>query len=131
MDSPLRHLTDEYTAALKSYLEGGGEAALLRAYEAGKRAVASSVGFLEMAAVHQVALASVLLERLPAEERDRIARLASEVTAESLVPFEISARGTHEARAMLEELNTRSRARTTRSGGSSRRSAFSSRSRTT
>jgi signal transduction histidine kinase len=58
-----------------------------------------------MAAVHQVALATVLLERLPAEERARTARLASELSAESFVPFEITARATHEANAMLTELN--------------------------
>lgn len=105
MAGNLKPLTDEYTAALRSYLEGGGEAALMRAYDAGKRAVADHVGFLEMSAIHQVALTTVLLDRLPEEERARIARHASEITAESLVPFEISVRGTHESNAMLEELN--------------------------
>jgi signal transduction histidine kinase len=101
----LERLTGRYAAALKSYLEGQGEESLLRAYETGRDAVAAQLGVLEMSAVHQVALVQVLLERIPGEERQRLARLAADFSAESLVPFELTARGTHEANAMLTQLN--------------------------
>jgi signal transduction histidine kinase len=105
MKAVLQRLTDSYSAALKGYLAGQGEEALLRAYETGREAVAAKLGVLEMSAVHQVALVQVLLERLPKEESERLARLAADFSAESLVPFELTARGTREANLMLQQLN--------------------------
>ncbi len=101
----LQDLTNRYATALKGYLEGQGEVALLRAYETGREAVAAGFDVLAMSAVHQVALVQVLLERLPAQESRRLAGLAADFSAESLVPFELTVRGTREANAMLQRLN--------------------------
>lgn len=107
--TPVKHLLEELTAdysrALQRYFDGSGEEALLAAYDAGRRAVSSGIGVLELSAIHQVALTSVLLARLPRDEQERLARLAADFSAESLVPFEITARGAREDNEVLRRLN--------------------------
>ncbi len=100
----LHELTDAYVTALRGYLEGQGEAALLKAYEIGRSAVAAKMSVLEMSTVHQVALVRTLLERLPAAERTRIEEAAASFSAESLLPFELTVRGAYEANAVLQQL---------------------------
>jgi signal transduction histidine kinase len=101
----LPELTEQYSAALREYCGGGGEAALLRAYQLGRDAVAVGVGVLEMAALHQEALVSALLEMLTLDESPHIAKRASEFFAECLAPFELTRRGFQEAHAAMCDLN--------------------------
>lgn len=105
MNELLQRLTDAYAASLRAYLEGHGEEALLKGYDIGREAVASKLSVLEMTAVHQVALVRTLLARLAPEESRKIADMAAEFSAESLLPFELKVRGTHEANAILQQLN--------------------------
>lgn len=105
MRAALRELTEEYSAALRDYCAGGGEAELHRGYQLGRRAVGDGMGVLEMAALHQEALVAALLEMLAGGEGTRIARRASEFLAESLAPFELNRRGFEEANAVLADLN--------------------------
>lgn len=104
MTEELKRLTDGYASALKAYLEGQGEAALLRAYDLGRAALGGNLSVLEMSTVHQVALVRTLLERLPEAERRRLETMAGAFSAESLLPFEMSVQGTHEANAVLQQL---------------------------
>lgn len=105
MKPALHELTGQYKAALRDYCAGGGEAALLRAYQLGRDAVSAGVGVLDMASLHQEALVSALLEMLAFEESARIAERASEFFAESLAPFELTHRGFEEAHATMCDLN--------------------------
>jgi len=101
----LKSILDEYATALHEYLEFGGEAALLRAYQLGRGALAEGLGVLEMAALHQEALVSALLRMLAPDESTGIASRASEFFAESLAPFEMTRRGFQEANAILQDIN--------------------------
>jgi len=98
-------LVEQYPIALREYCSAGGEAALLRAYQIGRHAVATGVGALEMAALHQEALLSVIPETLAPEEGARIATRAVEFFAECLAPFELARRGFQEAHAAMRDLN--------------------------
>ena len=109
-----QELTERYAAALRDYLSGGGEAALLRAYELGRQALAQGGGVLEMAALHQEALVAALLEMLAPDDSRRTARRASEFFAEALASFEMNQRGFAEANAILRDLNRELRERVER-----------------
>jgi two-component system sensor kinase FixL len=95
----------QYTEALQDYLAGRGEAALLRAYELGRSAVAEKLNVLEMVTIHQEALTAVLLSRLATEEGARITQGAADLLAESLAPFELAQRSSQEGKALLHHLN--------------------------
>jgi signal transduction histidine kinase len=101
----LWELEAEYSAALRDYLSGGGEAALMRAYQLGRSALAEGLGVLEMAALHQEALVRALLEMLAPSESKKTAERAAEFFTESLAPFEMTRRGFAEANALLREIN--------------------------
>ena len=103
-DARLR-LADEYARALGEYFEGGGETALLRAYDIGRLAVVSELGVLDAAAMHQEALVGVLLHKLAPEDHTRIARQATEFFSEALAAFEMTRRGEQEANELLRDLN--------------------------
>jgi signal transduction histidine kinase len=107
----LEELTARYSRALQSYLEMGGEDALHQAYQVGRDALARDLGVLEVAALHQEALVSTLLQMLAPTESSRIAKKASEFFAETLAPFEMTHRGFQEANAILSDLNDELRRR--------------------
>ena len=88
-----------YADALADYVNGAGEAALVRAYQAGRDTLTRGLGALELATLHQQALVA-LLGGLPVAEHARAARCAAEFFAEALAPFEMSRRG---LRGQIEE----------------------------
>jgi len=98
---------EEYVANLQAYLEGGGEAALKRAYELGREALADGVGVLEMAALYHEAMALVMREdsRTDAGAQRIIATEAFFI--ESLSPFEMTHRAFRESNTALRQLNER------------------------
>ena len=59
-------LVQEYGAALSAYVRGAGEAALVRAYELGRKAAAEGLGILDLAMLHHQAVL-----RLPTAPDDR------------------------------------------------------------
>ena len=97
---PRDRLVNEYAQALRAYLAGGGEAALSRAYDLGRAAVASGVGVVELVLLHHAALGRVA----PVPWSDVEAQPAM-FLAESLSPFEMTHRGFQEAATRLEQLN--------------------------
>jgi signal transduction histidine kinase len=105
MTPPPEGRTAEYATALVEYLAGGGEAALMRAYQLGRTALEEGLGVLEVAALHQDALVASLLRMLAPEESAQTARRASEFFAESLAAFEMTRRGFQEANAILRDVN--------------------------
>jgi PAS domain S-box-containing protein len=100
-------LLDRYTAALEEYLSGGGEAALQRAYELGRRGLADGLGVLEMVAIHHQAMVRVLASADDALPRAIAA--AGQFLAESLSPFEMTHRGYREANTALQTSEKRYR----------------------
>lgn len=105
MTQPVQELSDAYAAALEDYLAGKGEAASLRAYELGRKAIAGGLGLMELVATHREALVSVLLRVKSPEESAREAREATDFLAEALSPFEMAQRGFIEVNATLRRVN--------------------------
>lgn len=89
-------LARDYAAALAEYLTGGGEAALTRAYELGRKAATSGLGILDLALLHHEALSK--LPRNGAGEKPL--GIAAQFLAESLSPFEMTLRS-YQANARL------------------------------
>src|SRR5262249_42521680 len=97
-------LQERYTAALHNYLAGAGEAALQEAYELGRAALDAGQGLLDLAVLHQRALAAAIPEDRAAETARTLVARAAEFLAESLSPFEITHRGFQESNARLRDL---------------------------
>ena len=91
-----------YAALLEEYFAAPGEAPRRRAYEAGRDAIASNLGILEISAIHHDVLASVLEDGSAIGPR---VRLAHELFAEILSPYEMTHRGFQEALAALRQMN--------------------------
>jgi PAS domain S-box-containing protein len=92
----------QYSAALREYLEGRGEEALRRAYEAGRRGLAGGMGVLEMTAAHRRALERTL-RNTRGSARDFALIQALSCLAESLSPFEMVLRGVRESNSRLRQ----------------------------
>lgn len=97
----MANLQREYDKALAEHLQRGGEEALKRAYEFGRRALGEGSGILDMAALHGQALETRLREKPDPE----LIRRAGEFFAEAMSPFEMTHRAFGEANATLRRLN--------------------------
>jgi signal transduction histidine kinase len=88
----------EYEAILGEYFRDTGEAALERAYELGRRALADGLGVLDMARFHHEAL-----QRMPPGHFNAPDALkgAEKVFIESVAPFEMTHRGFRDAYTAL------------------------------
>jgi signal transduction histidine kinase len=96
-------LQDEFIEALEAHLAHGGEAALLTAYELGRRALAARLGVLDVTTLLHEAARAVCL-RHP-EQRARVIRQIGAFSLECLSPFEMAHRAVREANAALRGLN--------------------------
>jgi two-component system, NarL family, sensor histidine kinase UhpB len=99
-------LDREYTAALRSYLRRGGEAALLRAYKVGRRGLGEGRGVLRMLAMHREAMVEVMNggDRTKFLDPGGFER-ASAFFSESMSPFEMTHLAFAEANAALHQMN--------------------------
>jgi signal transduction histidine kinase len=108
--------TPAYVAALRSYLRGAEESALLWAYEYGREALEAGGGVLELAAVHRAAVASLLEGARDGAEAAEIHRSAWAFLAETVAPVEMALRGYQQSndslRALAATLDEKVRART-------------------
>jgi len=93
-----------YVAALETFLQSRDEAALSGAYELGRQAVVRGLGVLDMAGLHQAALAILVVSVSPIEQL-RLGQAAADFFAEILSPFEMSFRGYRAANEELQRLN--------------------------
>ncbi|HYY73214.1 MAG TPA: ATP-binding protein [Solirubrobacterales bacterium] len=107
MTEARRELAESYVRALQDYLQDGGEAALARAYELGRKAVIDGLGVLEMAALHHEALRASALRPAASEDRAKVGEVAQAFFMESLSPFEMTHRASREANSALRRLNER------------------------
>lgn len=108
MKATAKELGEEYSAAMRDYLAGQGEAALRRAYEAGRHALAQGLGVLEMATAHQEAVMGAMrhpqgTQEPSTQDKDRALARAMTCFAESLSPFEMVLRGVQESHGRLRQ----------------------------
>src|SRR5258707_9481426 len=105
MNSCVRRLSPQYAATLHRYLVRQEEAFLQQAYELGRKAIASGLGVLDMARIHQQALASCLSRAGSAEKTTGALKAAETFFMETLSPFEAAHRGFRGANLELRQAN--------------------------
>ena len=107
-DSEYAEFENEYRLTLMEYLQGDeDEAALLHAYELGRRGATNQLSILNLSDIHQAALLSVQLhEQIPlgSSTLTLLAR-AAEFLGQALAPFEMMHRGYVETISRLRTLN--------------------------
>jgi len=108
--------TPAYLAALRSYLRGAEESALLWAYEQGREVLDSGAGVLELGAIHRDAVAVLLEDCTKGAEAARVHREAWTFFAETVAPLEMCLRGYQQSndslRSLAATLDEQVRART-------------------
>jgi len=104
MNSRLR-TARQYQAALRHYLAQEQEALLQKAYELGRQASANGLGVLDIARIHQQALALCLSPSQLAQANPEPLKAAETFFMEMLSPFEAAHRGFRQANNELHQLN--------------------------
>ncbi len=107
MDGEKAEFVEAYKNALQDYLAGSGEAALHRAYEFGRQAIASDISLLDLIDVHREALAALFEEGLSWEE-DVAPQVdaATRFLTESVSTFHMFHLRNQEANAALRRMNS-------------------------
>jgi len=107
-DSAYVEFQNEYRFALAGYLRGqADEAALLHAYELGRRGATSRLSILNLTEIHQTALLSVVAEQRVPLGKDGLQLFArgAEFLGQALAPFEMMHSGYVETITQLRNLN--------------------------
>jgi len=99
-------LDGEYSVALRSFLDGGGQASLNRARDLGRKALGGGLGVLEVAALHQRTIEVVVLATPPAQ-RPQFVKAAGDFLRELLSAFDAMFRGQRAVRDELSGLHGR------------------------
>jgi hypothetical protein len=102
---PRAGIEDEYRTSLREYVAGGGEPALGRAYELGRRALTEQKSLVEMASLHHQAVLSLVRGTESEKRREELLRSSGEFFAECLSPYEMAHRGFQDAVKALRQLN--------------------------
>ncbi len=100
-------LQDQYTCALRNYLDSGGEDALHMAYELGREAITGGFGVLDMVKIHHQAAISSDLPVITSGNDKRRTEAVETFFMEALSPFEAHHRGFREANDRLRELSSK------------------------
>jgi signal transduction histidine kinase len=96
---------DEYCSSLREYVATGGEPALGRAYELGRRALSEQKTLVEMASLHHHAVMELVRAPETEKRREALLRASAEFLAECLSPYEMAHRGFQDAVKALRQLN--------------------------
>jgi signal transduction histidine kinase len=96
---------EEYRSAFAEYAQRGGEAALGRAYELGRRSITDKKSLMEIASLHHQALHAMLADAQGASRHQELLTAAADFLAEVLSPYEMAHRGVQDAIAALRQLN--------------------------
>ena len=100
---PEKSFEDQYRSALCEYAVRGGEAALRKAYELGRKAIDDGKSLMEIASLHHQALLLLVQEAEGAERHASLLRAGADFLAESLSPYEMAHRGFHDAVKALRQ----------------------------
>jgi signal transduction histidine kinase len=114
MKLKLVNLSRRYSSALRKHLKQGPQAGMQTARRLGQQAVVYGLGTLDLARIHEGALAT--LER----SRDGILKEAERFFAEALTAIEETHRAALEANALLKQVNQKLRRRTAQLAASHR-----------
>jgi signal transduction histidine kinase len=96
---------EEYRSAFGQYTQRGGESALGRAYELGRRAINEKKSLMEIASLHHQALHGRLAGADRGSRHQKLLAAAAEFLGETLSPYEMAHRGVQDAIAALRQLN--------------------------
>src|SRR6266478_4270115 len=96
---------EEYRSCLREYAAGGGEPALGRAYDLGRRALSEQKSLVEMASLHHQAVLALVRGAESEERLVELLRASAEFLAECLSPYEMAHRGFQDAVKALRQLN--------------------------
>jgi signal transduction histidine kinase len=96
---------EEYRLAFAQYAQRGGEAALGRAYELGRRAITEKKSLMEIASLHHQALHAMLADTQGMASQQELLAAAADFVAETLSPHEMAQRGVQDAITALRQLN--------------------------
>jgi len=102
---PHADFADEYRSSLGEYAAGGGEPALGRAYELGRRALSEQKSLMELASLHHQAVLAMVCDAESEKHREKLLRVSAEFLAECLSPYEMAHRGFQDAVKALRQLN--------------------------
>src|SRR6266851_3889153 len=102
---PRAGFEDEYRSSLREYAAGGGEPALGRAYELGRRALTEQKSLVEIASLHHQAVLALVCDAESGKRREELLRSSAEFLAECLSPYEMAHRGFQDAVTALRQLN--------------------------
>jgi signal transduction histidine kinase len=105
MREPGNRVVQLYAEALREYLAGAGEAALQRAYELGRQAIADGIGVVDLVALHHEALKEIQGTLPSGDQGLRTLEAAGTFLGECLSSFEMTHRGYREAVTALRRLN--------------------------
>lgn len=103
--TPLSKLGEQYLAALRSHIEQASPASLQAAHGLGSRAVALGLETLDLAKLHDHAVAELLPPSCTKEVHDAMAMQAAPFFAEAMLPIEKTHRVALEASSELSRLN--------------------------
>lgn len=103
-ETQLSQLSAQYLGALRTHLEPGPEAGLRTAHEQGDQAVALGLETLDLAKVHEQALAALILPDCAPAARQAMTERAAAFFTEALVPIEETHRAALESAADLQQL---------------------------
>lgn len=107
MNSPtISELSERYLAALRIHLEKGAEASLHEAHEIGCQAVFLKLETLDIATIHEEALASLLSSDLGMKVREDLINSASVFFIEALEEIESTHQAAVRAKACLNQMHT-------------------------
>jgi signal transduction histidine kinase len=96
---------EEYNSALNEYAAGGGEIALGRAYELGRRALGEQKSLVEMASLHHRAMLGLVRGAKSEKRLVELLQASTEFHAECMSPYEMAHRGFQDAVKALRQLN--------------------------
>jgi len=102
---PQTNFDDEYRSSLREYAGGGGELALGRAYELGRRALNEKKSLVEMASLHHQTVLALIRDAESEKRGEELIQAGSEFLAECLSPYEMAHRGFQDAVRALRQLN--------------------------
>src|SRR5258705_12849691 len=101
----LENFEEEYRSALCGYAAGGGELALGRAYELGRRALEEQVSVVELASLHHQVLIDLIRTSENEQRKEELLRASAEFLGECVSPYEMAHRGFQDAVKALRQLN--------------------------
>jgi|SRR5215472_3301845 len=96
---------EEYASLLGEYTSGGGEAALGKVYELGRRAINEQKSIVEIASLHHQALRGLIAGEKDEKRQADLLEAGASFLAECLSPYEMAHRGYQDAVKALRQLN--------------------------